>query len=67
MLTPQESEALFATLRKVELPPTDGAGGSSLPTRRFTTGVGGVRRQRVEKPPLHTDDEDGVLEPSFNR
>ena len=65
-VVPNLPSPLFATLRKVELPATDGAGGT-LGARRKATATGGVRRQRVEKPPLHTDDEDGVLEPSFNR
>jgi len=65
-VVPNLPSPLFATLRKVELPATDGAGGASPPTRKASA-TGGVKRPRVEKPPLHTDDEDGVLEPSFNR
>jgi serine/threonine protein kinase len=66
-VVPNLPSPLFATLRKVELPHTDGAGGqTTTPTRRQPPTPSG-KRPRADKPPLHTDDEDGVLEPSFNR
>ena len=69
-VVPNLPSPLFATLRKIETPPPDGA-------RRRQPADAGRRRRRpaaqtpkkheaaAEKPPLHNDDEDGTLEPSL--
>ncbi|HEY5447384.1 MAG TPA: serine/threonine-protein kinase [Polyangia bacterium] len=71
-VVPNLPSPLFATLRKVEEPPlptkTD-----TLPTRRNPPGTPGgqftkkKQPQPTEKQPMHNDDEDGTLEPSFGR
>jgi hypothetical protein len=67
-VVPNLPSPLFATLRKIETPPPAPA---AAPLRRggsSATATQSPRRPKaavVEKQPLHSDDEDGTLEPSL--
>ena len=73
-VVPNLPSPLFATLRKIEAPPPERRRRATTPLA--PVGVHGVRiadaaekpqQPAAEKQPLHSDDEDGVLEPSFGR
>ena len=61
----------LATLRKIEVPP-EAPVQPQQATRRTPTGYPAAQTTKKPKPPVerpapHNDDEDGTLEPSFNR
>jgi hypothetical protein len=75
-VVPNLPSPLFATLRKIEAPPETAAQppGQSSSSRKssWSSSSGGDRQKRpkqppAEKQPMHNDDEDGTLEPSFGR
>jgi serine/threonine protein kinase len=71
-VVPNLPSPLFATLRKIEAPPVTPPAPPQQPTRRAPTGAPASQATKKQKPPAerpapHTDDEDGTLEPSFNR
>ncbi|HMF41854.1 MAG TPA: serine/threonine-protein kinase [Polyangia bacterium] len=73
-VVPNLPSPLFATLHKVEAPPPEKAQ-TPPPTPIGHRNANPTPPQQppkkkappVEKPPTHNDDEDGTLEPSFNR
>jgi len=79
-VVPNLPSPLFATLRKIEAPPPEAptaqqtSGQSSRRSSSGSSSSSGNDRKRPrtpptapEKQPMHNDDEDGTLEPSFNR
>jgi hypothetical protein len=68
-VVPNLPSPLFATMHKLETPPD--APATAAPVRKAAAGGQSDRPKRVapvkEKQPLHNDDEDGTLEPSFGR
>ena len=69
-VVPNLPSPLFATLRKIEAPPPEAAAPAQV-RRQLPTAPAADRQKRPPKPPekqpLHNDDEDGTLEPSFGR
>jgi len=70
-VVPNLPSPLFATLRKIEVPP-EAPVQPQQATRRAPIGNPAGQTTRKQKPPIeksapHNDDEDGTLEPSFNR
>jgi len=74
-VVPNLPSPLFATLRKIEAPPpeTPSPAPTSSSRRSGSTSSGSPKEQKKpkqpapERQPLHSDDEDGTLEPSFGR
>ncbi len=71
-VVPNLPSPLFATLRKIETPPPETPTQAAAPRRYPGPGTSSDRPAKrpppvKEKQPLHSDDEDGTLEPSFNR
>jgi hypothetical protein len=68
-VVPNLPSPLFATLRKIETPPeTPPADKPAQRRAAAPSGQPAVRKPKqppVEKQPLHSDDEDGTLEPSM--
>ena len=71
-VVPNLPSPLFATLRKIDETPVP-TKTDTPPTRRNPPGTPGgqftkkKQPQPTEKQPMHNDDEDGTLEPSFGR
>jgi len=77
-VVPNLPSPLFATLHKLEAPAPEASATASTPaSRRSSNQAAASDRDRDrprrnqppprERPQLHNDDEDGTLEPSFNR
>jgi eukaryotic-like serine/threonine-protein kinase len=72
-VVPNLPSPLFATLRKIEAPPPE-SNPATPSARRSGSAWSGAPSQpkkpkqpAAEKQPLHNDDEDGTLEPSFGK
>ncbi len=70
-VVPNLPSPLFATLRKIEVAP-EAPVQPQQATRRAPSGDPAAQTPKKQKPPTerpapHNDDEDGTLEPSFNR
>jgi len=74
-VVPNLPSPLFATLRRIETPPPEAVIPVQQQQRRGWSGSSAGQTSKKQKPqqtekqqgPMHNDDEDGTLEPSFNR